>query len=104
MSRVEKQTRQVLLELMGGPGYRPATTLDLVRLLRLDRSRRHEFKRILKTLLNEDVIVKLGGNRYALREWAIAREATRQAGSAGRHVDRHGGRHDGRQAARPQAR
>jgi ribonuclease R len=108
MSRVEKQTRQVLLEFMGGPGYRPATALDLVRLLRLDRNRRHEFKRILRDLLNEDLIVKLGGNRYALREWAIAREATRQAGSTGRHGGRHGarqgGRHDGRQAARPQAR
>src|SRR5688572_3736019 len=99
MSRVVKQTRQALLEFMGGPGYRPATALDLVRLLRIDRSGRHEFKRILRQLLNEDVVVKIGGNRYALREWATSRAATRQAGAG----PRHGGRHDGPHGARHQA-
>src|SRR5258705_11584135 len=87
---------------MGGPGYRPATARDLERLLRLDRSRRHEFKRILKALLNDDLVVKIGSNRYALRAWATSREASRREGASRRPRGRDEGPQPARAAARGQ--
>src|SRR5262245_50288489 len=74
---------------MRGSSYRPATSRDLIRLLRLDRSRRHEFKRLLRDLLNDDQVVKVGHDRYAL------------PGRAGREPgrdSRQGRREDGRRA------
>src|SRR5882672_3293870 len=56
--------RQALVEFMSGSSYRPATARDLMRLLRIDGTRRHEFKRTLRALLNDEEIVKVGRDRY----------------------------------------
>jgi len=50
--RTDREVRQAIVEFMRGTGYRPATARDLMRLLRIDRGRRHEFKRVLRDLLN----------------------------------------------------
>src|SRR3989449_109853 len=63
--RTDREVRQAIVEFMRGTGYRPATARDLMRLLRIDRGRRHEFKRVLRDLLNDEVVVKVGRDRYA---------------------------------------
>src|SRR5438093_1439363 len=63
--RTDREVRQAIVEFMRGTGYRPATARDLMRLLRIDRGRRHEFKRVLRDLLNDDLVVKVGRDRYA---------------------------------------
>ena len=51
---------------MRSPGYRPATVRDLLRLLRIDKSRRNAFKRILRDMVSEEEIVRVDRVRYAL--------------------------------------
>src|SRR2546425_4818651 len=63
--RADREIRKAIVEFMGGRGYRPATAPELMRLLRIDRGRRHEFKRVLRDLLNDEVVVKVGRDRYA---------------------------------------
>src|SRR3989442_6933920 len=58
--------RQAIVAFMGGSSYRPATARDLMRLLRIGSARRHEFKRTLRALLNDEEIVKVGRDRYAV--------------------------------------
>ena len=84
---------QAIVDLLGSPGYRPATARDLLRLLRLDRKRRHELKRVLHDLVNDDRVVRVRHNRYALP----ARTATGRAEPAG-------GDREGREAARGRGR
>jgi ribonuclease R len=81
---MDREMRETIVEFMREPGYRPATGRDLVRLLRVDRTRRHEFKRILRDLLNDEEVVKIGSNRYALRQRAASPEAARRRPDAGR--------------------
>src|SRR2546425_5954693 len=50
---------------MGGGRYRPATARDLMRLRRIARGRRPEFKGVLRDLLNDEEVVKVGRDRYA---------------------------------------
>jgi len=83
----EPPLRQAVLDFMREASYRPATARDLVRLLRVDRARRREFKRLLRDLLNEDQIVKVGHDRYAVPGRA-GREAARGP-SRGRRGDGH---------------
>ena len=85
--------RQAVVDLLGAPGYRPATARDLLRLLRLDKKRRHELKRVLHDLVNDDRVVRVHHNRYALP----ARAATGRAEPAG-------GDRGGRDAARRRGR
>src|SRR2546427_2676051 len=54
--RGDREIRQAIVEFMRGTGYRPATARDLMRLLRIDPGRRHEFKRVLRDLLNDEVV------------------------------------------------
>src|SRR2546426_6052797 len=81
----DREMRQAIVEFMRRPGYRPATARDLMRLLRLDRGRRHEMKRILRDLLNDGEAVKVGRDRYGLP----GRAGRQTAGPAtrGRHAD-----------------
>jgi ribonuclease R len=58
--------RRTIVEFMRAEGYRPAAARDLVRLLRIDRSRRHEFKRILRDLVNDEEVVRVGRDRYGV--------------------------------------
>ena len=58
--------RQAIVAFMGGSSYRPATARDLMRLLKSDGTRRHEFKRTLRAPLNDEEIVKVGRDRYAV--------------------------------------
>jgi len=58
--------RQAIVDLLRAPGYRPATARDLLRLLRLDKKRRHELKRALRDLVNDEKVVRVRPNRYAL--------------------------------------
>jgi len=83
--RTDREVRQAIVEFMRGTGYRPATARDLMRLLRIDRGRRHEFKRVLRDLLNDDLVVKVGRDRYAAPSPAGRKPAGRET------RDRHAG-------------
>src|SRR5437867_9062475 len=96
--------RQAIVEFMGGSSYRPATARDLMRLLRIDSARRHEFKRTLRALLNDEEIVKVGRDRYAVpgragrdgggRDTGPRRGPARETG--GRRTERHAETRPGR--------
>jgi len=96
--------RQALVEFMRGSSYRPATARDLMRLLRIDGTRRHEFKRTLRALLNDEEIVKVGRDRYAVPGRAGrdggGRDTRPQRGrgrdTGGRRTERHGEPRPGR--------
>src|SRR5436309_895598 len=65
MKQQDREMRQAIVEFLRRPGYRAATTKDLHRLLRIDRSRRHAFKRVLRDLISDGEVVKAGRDRYA---------------------------------------
>jgi len=96
--------RQALVEFMRGSSYRPATARDLMRLLRIDGTRRHEFKRTLRALLNDEEIVKVGRDRYAVpgpagRDGGGRETRPRQGrgrDTGGRRAERHGEPRPGR--------
>ena len=84
--------RQAIVDLLRAPGYRPATARDLLRLLRLDRKRRHELKRVLRDLVNDDAVVRVRPNRYALAgRTSSARPAHRDGARAGGQAARRPG-------------
>src|SRR5262245_45648930 len=71
--RTGSEMRRAIVEFLSGPGYRPATARDLMRLLRIEKVRRHEFKRTLRQLLNDEEVVKVGRDRYAAAGAALRR-------------------------------
>ena len=68
--------RRAILDLVHRDDYRPATIRGLLRLLGVDKTERNAFKRVLRELLAEEAVVKVGGIRYAA--------AGRAAGRGGR--------------------
>jgi ribonuclease R len=91
---------RAIVEFMREAAYRPATSRDLMRLLRIDGARRHEFKRVLRELLNNDDIVKVGHDRYTL-PGRPARSGADRGTPGGRGVGR--SPRAGGPARRPQA-
>src|SRR5262245_24879831 len=65
MKQQDREMRQAIVEFTRRPGYRPATAKDLHRLLRIDRSRRHAFKRVLRDLISDGEVIRTGRDRYA---------------------------------------
>jgi ribonuclease R len=59
------ETRRAILDLLHRDDYRPATIRGLLRLLDIDRTGRNAFKRVLRELVAEEAVVKVGGIRYA---------------------------------------
>jgi ribonuclease R len=73
----EHDVRRAVVDLMSASDYRPATARDLMRRLGVDRSRRREFRRILRDLLNDDRIVRVGHDRYGVPGHARGEAAVR---------------------------
>ncbi|HKB07882.1 MAG TPA: ribonuclease R [Candidatus Polarisedimenticolia bacterium] len=65
MKQQDREMRKAIVEFLRRPGYRAATAKDLHRLLRIDRSRLHAFKRVLRDLMSDGEVVKAGRDRYA---------------------------------------
>lgn len=59
------ETRRAILDLLYRDDYRPATIRSLIRLLGVDRTGRNAFKRVLREMVAEEAVVKVGGIRYA---------------------------------------
>nr|HEU4402755.1 hypothetical protein [Candidatus Polarisedimenticolia bacterium] len=98
--RALRELREDLIAFMRQPGYRPAALRDLIRLLRVERARRNDFKRILRDLINESEVVKVDRHRFAAvrrgaegpRRPAAAGSGTlRSAAPGGTRAGRNGG-------------
>lgn len=59
------ELQRALLEAMRAPGFRPATLRTLMRTIGIGRDRRHSARRALKALLDDDRVVRVGGDRFA---------------------------------------
>ena len=57
-----------ILELIRAHVHHPATARELAQLLRIPREERASFKRELKTLVSDGVLLQIRGNRYGLAE------------------------------------
>jgi ribonuclease R len=61
----DRPLRQAVLDLIRAPGYRPSTLPELLRQMRVEKSRRGGFKRLLRDMLNEEEVVRVDRSRYA---------------------------------------
>ncbi|HEX6659552.1 MAG TPA: RNB domain-containing ribonuclease, partial [Ilumatobacter sp.] len=61
-------SRDDILKLIRDKVHHPATARELAQLLRVPRDERHAFKRQLKTLVSEGVLLQIRGNRLGLAD------------------------------------
>ncbi len=81
--RAQGDMRQAILGIMRAQGYRPAAFPDLMRLMRVGKARRKEFKRLLSEMVRREEVVRLPRNRYAaVGERSAGAPAGRGAGHA----------------------
>ncbi len=64
--REESRIRKAILDTVRRPGYRPASVRDLLALTKINKRSRNTFKRVLRSLVSDEEIVRLDPNRYAL--------------------------------------
>jgi ribonuclease R len=61
-------SRDDILKLIRDKVHHPASARELAQLLRVPRDERHAFKRHLKSLVNDGVLLQIRGNRFGLAE------------------------------------
>ncbi len=78
--------RQLLLDAMGEPGFVSSSLREMLRSLKVDKRYRMAFKRLVRDLVSEGKVVRVGKNQYALSGKSGTREAT-VTGRVQRHAD-----------------
>jgi ribonuclease R len=62
--RSQESMQDALLALLREPGFRPGSARELMRRLDLPKESRHVFKRVLRSLLSDRRLARVGRNRY----------------------------------------